>query len=95
MLPVSHINTDMPQTQGNTKERIRTIQPELYDVVMLNDDFTTQDFVVYTLINIFYKSAIEAERLMLEIHHKGEAVVGTYTLDIAKSKMDKAMSFAR
>lgn len=69
--------------------------PDMYDVVLLNDDFTTMDFVVDVLIDIFYHSIDEAERIMMNVHQHGMGIAGTYTLDIAKSKSHKATEWAR
>ena len=62
---------------------------------MLNDDYTTQDFVVGVLIEIFRKSRSEARALMLDIHNEGRAVIGVYSYDIAISKVKKTTSLAR
>lgn len=83
------------QEQNRVKERIRIKEPDMYDVQMLNDDFTTMEFVVKVLKLVFYHTASEAERLMLDIHHKGMCTVGVYTLDVARSKVDKATRMAR
>lgn len=75
--------------------RLNMKEPGRYKVICHNDDFTTMDFVVMMLMDVFFKSADEAERLMLTIHRTGQAVVGVYPLDIARSKVDKAMRLAR
>ena len=62
---------------------------------MLNDDFTTMDFVVEILIDIFHKEQLTAEAIMLDVHKKGKAVVGTYSYDIAMTKTRTAMQRAR
>jgi len=67
----------------------------MYVVIMHNDDETTMEFVVMVLENVFFKPQEEAVRLMLAVHNNGEAVVGTYTYDIALSKMNKATALAR
>ena len=69
--------------QGRTKTDIGVKEPKQYNVIMLNDDFTTMDFVVQVLIDIFHKDPLTAEALMLDVHRKGRAVVGCYTYDIA------------
>ena len=72
--------------QGETKEstRIRIREPKQYKVIMHNDDFTTMDFVVDILRDIFHKDEMEAERLMLLVHEVGKAVVCLlYTSDAA------------
>lgn len=66
--------------QGETREstRIKIREPKQYKVIMHNDDFTTMDFVVDILRELFHKDEIEAERLMLLVHETGKAAVGTY-----------------
>ena len=65
-----------------------------YKVIMHNDDVTTMDFVVMVLTDVFYKTEEEAERLMLEIHNNGQAVVGRYTWDIACTKQQRVQTLA-
>lgn len=77
------------------KERISLKEPRRYKVIIFNDDFTTMDFVVYILTTIFFKSDVEAETLMINIHKSGSAVVGIYTYDVAMSKVRKATDMAR
>ena len=83
--------------QGQILERTgsKTKEPKRYNVIMLNDDFTTMDFVVAVLIDIFHKDQLTAEALMLDVHKKGKAVVGTYSYDIAVTKTRTAMQRAR
>lgn len=83
--------------QGETREntRIRIREPKHYKVIMHNDDFTTMEFVVEILIDIFHKSEMEAERLMLMVHESGKAVVGSYPYDIAVSKVQSATARAK
>lgn len=64
-------------------------------MIMHNDDFTTMDFVVGILIDIFHKDEAEAQRLMLMVHKSGRAAVGTYPYDIAATKVQTAMSRAK
>lgn len=70
-------------------------EPDLFDVLMLNDDFTTMEFVVKVLKAVFFLTEAEAEQRMLQIHHEGKSVVGCYTLDTAESKVKKAADMAR
>ncbi len=83
--------------QGATKEKtgVRLKEPKRYRVIMHNDDFTTMEFVVDVLIDIFHKKPVEAEQLMMDVHRKGSAVVGIYPRDIARSRMAEAMRRAR
>lgn len=85
------------EKRGQTalKTRKKTKKPDLYKVIVHNDDYTTQEFVVDVLQQFFFKTREEATALMLHVHHKGRAVVGAYTFDIAQSKVERVMRFAR
>ena len=87
----------MAKEQSQLRERQRTNlkEPRRYMVVIYNDDFTTMEFVVMILVQIFLKNQEEAEALMLQVHHSDKAVVGIYSYDIAVSKARKATSMAR
>ena len=64
-------------------------EPKLYKVVMLNDNYTTMEFVVKILIDIFGKTEAEARKIMLAVHKQGRGVAGTYVYDIALSKVEQ------
>ena len=64
-------------------------------MTIYNDDFTTMEFVVMILTQVFFKSETEAEALMLQVHHSDKAVVGIYSYDVAVSKVRKATDMAR
>ena len=83
--------------QGETREKtkVNIREPKHYQVIMHNDDFTSMDFVVDILKAIFHKEEAEAERLMLMVHEKGQAVVGVYPYDIAVTKVQAATARAR
>jgi ATP-dependent Clp protease adaptor protein ClpS len=87
----------MPKQQTGLMERERTSlrEPRRYKVIIYNDDFTTMDFVVKLLMEIFHKSLPESESLMLQVHKGGQAVVGIYTYDIARTKVERATGMAR
>lgn len=78
--------------QGETREKIRIDlrEPKRYRVIMHNDDFTSMEFVVEILTDIFHKEQAEAERLMLTVHRKGRAAVASYPYDIAVTKVQTA-----
>ncbi|MBO4333588.1 MAG: ATP-dependent Clp protease adaptor ClpS [Paludibacteraceae bacterium] len=83
------------QTGIRERQRVDLREPRRYKVVMHNDDFTTMDFVVMVLRTVFAKSDADAEAIMLGIHKQGSAVVGIYSLDVAKTKVQKATQMAR
>lgn len=87
----------MPQEQSNVRERQKTNirEPGRYKVIIYNDDFTTMEFVVMVLKEVFFLSDENAQALMLKVHHSNKAVVGIYTYDIAVSKAQKATAMAR
>ncbi len=77
------------------KSKVRIREPKHFRVVMHNDDFTSMDFVVEVLIDIFHKEEWEAEQLMMLVHKSGRAAVGQYPYDIAVSKVSVAAERAR
>ena len=87
----------MAKGKSQIRERQRTNlrEPRRFKVIIYHDDFTTMDFVVMILMQVFLKSEEEAQTLMLMVHHSDRAVVGIYTYDIAVSKAQKATNLAR
>ncbi len=85
------------ETEGElgVKERQKTEKPPLFRVLLLNDDYTTMDFVVYVLEQIFHKPAVEAMQIMLHVHKKGIGLAGTYTKEIAETKIVTVHDLAR
>jgi ATP-dependent Clp protease adaptor protein ClpS len=78
-----------------TKTRTKTKKPSLYKVLLLNDDYTPMEFVVYVLERFFNKAHEDATRIMLHVHHKGVGICGVYTYEIAETKVAQVMNFAR
>ena len=78
-----------------TRTRTKTKKPSLYKVLLLNDDYTPMDFVVYVLERFFNKQREEATRIMLHVHQKGVGMCGIYTYEIAETKVAQVMNFAR
>ena len=78
--------------QGETRQKTNTKvrEPRRYQVIMHNDDYTPMDFVVEILMDIFHKGKDEAVMLMLTVHRSGQASVGTYSYDIAASRLRRA-----
>jgi len=79
----------------STKERIETKEPPLYKVILHNDDYTSMEFVVAILKNVFNKSSSEATRIMLSVHHEGVGVAGIYTKEIGETKISIVRELAQ
>jgi ATP-dependent Clp protease adaptor protein ClpS len=77
------------------KEALELEPPKLYRVVMLNDDYTPMEFVVYVLQELFRHDAETATQIMLKIHHEGRGVCGVYTKDVAATKVELVLAAAR
>jgi ATP-dependent Clp protease adaptor protein ClpS len=84
-----------PGTAVITKTKTQTKKPSLYRVLLLNDDYTPMDFVVYVLERFFNKPPEEATRIMLHVHQKGVGICGVYTYEVAETKVAQVTSFAR
>ena len=78
-----------------TKTQPKTKKPSLYKVLLLNDDYTPMEFVVYVLERFFGKPPEEATRIMLHVHQKGVGICGVYTFEVAETKVTQVMNFAR
>ena len=84
----------MSQASSKTsKQKLKTTKR--FDVILLNDDYTTMEFVVEVLRRFFHKEFLAAEAIMLKIHIDGEAVCGTYSYDIAQTKVTQVIDFSR
>lgn len=78
-----------------TRTRLSTKKPSMYRVLLLNDDFTPMDFVVHVLERFFSKTREEANDIMLQVHRKGVGTCGVYTYEVAETKVNQVMDFAR
>ena len=89
--------SDQDRTDGAVKERVRVEkrEPTEYMVVLLNDDYTTMDFVVRVLETVFQKSPAEAYRIMMHVHVNGRGIAGVYPFEIAETKVDTVATLAR
>lgn len=91
-------NTPSEDGQGSTvaeKQELALKPPSLYQVVMLNDDFTPMEFVVFVLQEHFRHDIDTATQIMLKIHHDGRGVCGVYTKDVAATKVELVLAAAR
>lgn len=77
------------------RKAARTKPPQLYQVVMLNDDYTPMEFVVMVLQQYFQRDPDTATLIMLKIHHEGRGICGVYTKDIAATKVELVLTAAR
>jgi ATP-dependent Clp protease adaptor protein ClpS len=77
------------------KQASRVKPPPMYQVVLLNDDFTPMEFVVGVLQKFFGKGREQATQIMLKVHHEGRGVCGVYPRDLAASKVEQVSSYAR
>jgi ATP-dependent Clp protease adaptor protein ClpS len=77
------------------KTRPKTKKPNLYKVVLLNDDYTPMEFVVHILEKIFGKSREEAVEVMLHVHRHGVGICGIFTFEVAETKVTQVIEFAR
>ncbi len=85
------------ESGGQVKERteIKKKEPPSFNVILLNDDYTTMEFVVGVLESVFQKSPAEAFRVMMQVHVNGRGLAGIYSWEIAETKVDSVASLAR
>jgi ATP-dependent Clp protease adaptor protein ClpS len=88
---------ETPKTGGEVleKPKPKTKRPEMFKVVLLNDDYTTMEFVVHVLQTVFNKPAPEAYRIMMQVHVKGRGICGVYTYEIAETKVSAVHALAQ
>ena len=83
------------QSSVATKDWVEVQEPPLYKVLLHNDDYTSMEFVVSILENIFHKSQQEATRIMLNVHEQGIGIAGIYTQEICETKITIVHELAR
>jgi ATP-dependent Clp protease adaptor protein ClpS len=83
------------QENVNLLERSKTKPPKLYRVILLNDDFTTMEFVIEVLTTFFSMGQERAMQVMLQVHNEGSAICGIYPKDIAETKVSQVSVFAK
>ena len=86
---------EMTDIQTLTREKIKLEEPGMYDVIFLNDNITTTEFVVRVLKQIFGKTQEQAEVIMTKVHKDGQGVVGSYVHEVAEQKGIEATLLAR
>jgi len=85
------------ETGGAVKERVneQLKEPSLYNVILLNDDYTPMQFVVDVLEGLFQKTPSEAYRVMMQVHLNGRGTAGVYPWEVAETKVESLLSLAR
>lgn len=86
---------DDRETGVVVKSKAKTKKPSMYKVLLLNDDYTPMEFVVHVLERFFNKSREDATRIMLHVHRRGVGVCGVYTYEVAETKVNQVIDFAR
>lgn len=86
-----------PENEGQvlTRYRPKVQQPSMYQVLLLNDDFTPMDFVIHILKKFFLKTDTEATQIMLSVHHRGSGLAGTYSKEVAETKVYQVNEYSR
>jgi len=84
----------MTQVESKSSKQ-KLIIPNRFEVILLNDDYTSMDFVIDILRQFFHKEFLAAEAIMLIIHIDGEAVCGTYSYDVAQTKVSQVIEYSR
>ena len=90
-----HDREEHKQTGLLLKPRPKTRKPSMYKVLLLNDDYTPMEFVVYVLERFFNKNRQEATDIMLHVHRRGVGICGIYTFEVAETKVAQVMDYAR
>lgn len=95
--PAHHPNAEPQDSDVAVLERVsdKLAPPPMYQVVLLNDDFTPMDFVIDILQELFAKNREEATRIMLQVHNDGRGVCGVYSRDVATSKVSQVLQAAQ
>jgi ATP-dependent Clp protease adaptor protein ClpS len=78
-----------------TESETRLEKPPMFKVLLHNDDFTTMEFVIFILMQVFRKNEADAFNIMMKVHREGIGIAGVYTYEIAKMKADKTLNLAR
>jgi len=85
----------LTKSREKTEKKERLKEPDEFKVILLNDNYTSMDFVIEVLMGIFHKDFQNANKIMLDIHQKGKGIVGQYPWDIAATKIEQVHAAAR
>jgi ATP-dependent Clp protease adaptor protein ClpS len=95
------VSNEKKQTGDLVKERVapavvpKKDEPRLYKVVLINDDYSTMEFVIQVLETVFQKSPAEAFRIMMQVHTQGAGIAGVYPWEVAETKVDTVTKMAK
>jgi ATP-dependent Clp protease adaptor protein ClpS len=89
------MSSDQPDGQLKEKTRLEKKEPPLFNVILLNDDYTTMEFVVMVLEQVFQRGPAEAYRVMMHVHVNGRGLAGVYPWEVAETKVDTVTSLAK
>lgn len=82
-------------TKRELENEVSLMEPREYQVLLLNDDYSSMDFVIEVLMTIFHKTYEESEKIMLEVHKKERGLCGVYTYEVAETKVAQVAQKAR
>jgi ATP-dependent Clp protease adaptor protein ClpS len=85
----------MPKFEEELELDLELHEPQMFKVLLHNDDYTSMDFVVEILMGIFHKTHVQAEQIMLQIHEKDKAICGVYSFEIAQTKAQQVKQRAK
>ena len=85
----------MPKINEEVQSQLALDKPSMYKVILHNDDYTTMEFVVMILTDIFHKTIEESEKIMWDIHKRGKGISGVYTYEIAQTKVEQVLDLAK
>jgi ATP-dependent Clp protease adaptor protein ClpS len=98
---VDRFSTSMTDTSQQTGDLVvertdrQTKEPARFKVLLINDDYTTMDFVVEVLETVFHRTPAEAFRIMMQVHTQGKGLCGVYTFEVAETKVEAVHELAR
>lgn len=87
--------TRKDDTQVVTEQDVDVREPDMFRVILVNDDYTTMEFVIFVLQHVFHLTTDQAEQIMLKVHQEGRGVCGVYSFEIAEMKVTTVTEMAR
>jgi ATP-dependent Clp protease adaptor protein ClpS len=91
----AHTNEKESTIFADPESDVENEVPPQYAVILLNDDYTTMEFVIDVLVRFFHKSSVDAQQIMLRVHKEGRGVAGIYSFEIAETKAHQVYGYAQ